>query len=238
MCEHATHFRYLYIVCVIFSHFPCEWHISIIKNECWCCDARLPTILFTVQSTLANQSLLRPYDTLWLLLLFKYAWQQIKMKFLYLTNQKRLRFIGVEKYCLVKWCVRLCVCLRLPLFEPIWYHCQLWILSSLPFDSYLCVSVFLSLSLHVRFAISFVYFSLVRNCQHARLNFRAKFGTFRLFGIHFAIWYRRARTHARAHIIAHRDTANKKIWQWINQYQKRKKKRKKFHNLIWQIKKW
>lgn len=72
--------------------------------------------LFTMQSTLTNRILRRYYTAaaaaviVVVFLFFKYAWQQIKMKFLYLTNQKRLRFIGVEKYCLVKWCVRLCHC--------------------------------------------------------------------------------------------------------------------------------
>lgn len=133
------------------------------------------------------------------------------MKFLYLTNQKRLRFIGVEKYCLVKWCVRLCHC-----SSPfnIIVKCEFFFSFSFLWFIFVCVwnvSVLLFcflFSLHVCSALLcstllcsaclFVYFSLVRNCQHASLNFRAKFETFRLFGIHFAIWYWCARTHAYA----------------------------------------
>lgn len=92
---------------VIFSHFPCEWHFSIIKNENWC--AARPTKLFQLNNAIGIWWAKCTYTQS----IYKYAWQQIKTKFLYLTNQKRLRFIGVEKYCLVKWCV------RLPLFVPI-----------------------------------------------------------------------------------------------------------------------
>lgn len=62
-----------------FSHFPCEWHISIIKNECWwgASESWAMTQHCRVPFVLCVNDSMHPWIG------DRSAWQQIKMKFLF-----------------------------------------------------------------------------------------------------------------------------------------------------------